>query len=161
MLQLPETDAPHALPRWAPRSQAQIAAGDAAVLAAFKQLEFGLADLVQMTSIAGTLIESYGKEAIAVGKLPWTAAQAMHELKKTGDQLMFMTYEIEQKAIALNDEWQAAAAAGDHTFNEPEEQDSDDGEAESISAITADRDRWKRLALAHEKELDTLRPAAR
>ena len=122
MLQLPETDAPYVLPHRAPRSEAQIAAGDAAVLAAFKQLEFGLADLVQMTSIAGTLVESFGQEAIQVGKLPWTAAQAMNELKKTSDQLMFMTYEVElgpveaayrdhMLALPAMREWAEAGAA--------------------------------------------------
>lgn len=126
MLQLPEadiTDAP--VPR-AKRTAAQIAKGDAAVLAAFRQLEFGLADMVQMTSIAGTLVESLGSESMAVSKTEWTAKQAMQELKKTSDQLMYMVYEIEQKAQALNEEWHAAASAGDYTFEEPEDQSADD-----------------------------------
>ncbi|WP_139212617.1 hypothetical protein [Bradyrhizobium sp. NFR13] len=92
-----------------------------AVLAAMKQLEYGLADMVQMTSIAATLVESYAQEAINVADTPWSAKQAMAELKKTGDQLMFMVYEVEQKALALRDEWEAAASAGDHTFGESEE----------------------------------------
>ncbi|WP_441242562.1 hypothetical protein [Tardiphaga sp. 768_D3_N2_1] len=100
-------------------------AGDTAVLAAMKQLEYSLADMVLMTSIASTLVESYAQEAINVADTPWSAKQAMAELKKTGDQLMFMVYEVEQKALALRDEWEAAASAGDHTFGESEEQEAE------------------------------------
>jgi hypothetical protein len=124
MLQLPEMASPNVRSRKTSRSAVQVAAGDAAQLAAFKQLEFGLADMVLMTSIAGTLVESYGQQAIGVENTPWTAKQAMEELKKTGDQLMFIIYEVEQKALALRDEWEAAACAGDHTFPAPEEHEA-------------------------------------
>lgn len=139
MLQLPETDSSIARPRQVTRSAAQILAGDMAVLAAMKQLEYGLADMVQMTSIAATLVESYGNQAIDVENTPWTAKQALQELKKTGDQLMFMVYEVEQKALALRDEWEAAASAGDHTFPEPEEHCADAIEVDGLTAISPSR----------------------
>ncbi|WP_441280531.1 hypothetical protein [Tardiphaga sp. 862_B3_N1_1] len=126
MLQLPETAPSIARHRPRARTPAQIVAGDAAVLAAMKQLEYGLADMVLMTSICSTLVESYGGQAISVEKTPWTAKQAMAELKKTGDQLMFMVYEVEQKALALRDEWEAAVSAGDHTFPGAAAQDASD-----------------------------------
>lgn len=126
MLQLPETDEPLVIARRAPRSPAQVAAGDAAIVDAFRKMEYTIEDMVQMTSIASTLIESYEQEAIAVGSTPRTAAEAMKSLRKTGDQLRFMTYEIEQRALALQNEWHAAASAGDHTFTEPEDHDTDD-----------------------------------
>jgi hypothetical protein len=161
MLQLPDIEAATLRRRTTVRIPAQVAAGDAVVLAAFRQLEFGLADLVQMTSIAGTLVESYGSEAIAAGKRDITAEQAVESLKKTGDQLMFMVYEIEQKALALDKEWHAAAAAGDFTFDEVKDDlDSGDEKVEILEVVMAERDRWKRLALSHEKDLASLRASA-
>ncbi|SNS36834.1 hypothetical protein SAMN05216374_1004 [Tardiphaga sp. OK246] len=139
MLQLPEKDSSIGHPRKVSRTAAQILAGDMAVLAAMKRLEYGLADLVQLTSIAGTLVESYGNQAINVEKTAWTAKQAMAELKKTGDQLMFMVYEVEQKALALRDEWEAAASAGDHTFPEPEEHCADANEVDGLTASSPSR----------------------